>query len=95
MASNPEAICIFCFRSESDKRPWCSDKPGQNCTYGLAHEYPCAVCRNLFCKVHVPGQEDKPKQPARKADKQLCTKCGVHVRNPASATNGCVHEYPQ
>ena len=73
-------LCIYCLRHDSDKRPWCPDNPGNGCTYGLGHEYP---------------EAEKPKQQTpKKVDKQLCTKCGLHVRNPASATNGCAHEYP-
>jgi len=74
-------ICIFCLRHESDPRPWCPENPGLGCTYALAHEY-------------EPGEEAKPKQPERRLDKELCVRCGLHPKNPASATNGCAHEYP-
>jgi len=50
---------------------------GTACTYGMAHEYPAGPA---------------PKQ-APKRDTQRCTKCGLHPKNPASATNGCEHEY--
>ncbi len=72
-------LCIYCMKHEGDQTPWVKDNPGNGCTYGLGHEYPEPV---------------KPKQQAKKVDKQLCTKCGLHQRNPASATNGCAHEYP-
>jgi hypothetical protein len=75
------SLCVFCGRDESDTRPWCPDNPGKGCTYGLGHDYGL-------------GEGVKPKQAEKKVDKQLCAKCGLHVRNPASATNGCVHEYP-
>jgi hypothetical protein len=73
------SLCIHCMKNEGDLTPWCKDNPGLGCTYGLGHEYLEPI---------------KPKQQAKKADKQLCTKCGLHLRNPASATNGCAHEYP-
>jgi ribosomal protein L40E len=76
-----DQFCIHCLRHASDTRPWCPDNPGSGCTYGLGHEYPLT-------------EEAKPKQPPRKQDKQLCMKCGLHVRNPTSAQNGCTHEYP-
>jgi hypothetical protein len=73
-------ICIFCLKSPSDPTPWCRDNPGAGCTYGLGHEYPVA-------EIEKPKFEKKP-------DKKLCVKCGLHLKNPASATNGCSHEYP-
>lgn len=57
----------------------CRGNVGPTCTYGLAHEFPTAVRR--------PTQE-------RKVDKKLCSKCGLHPKNPKFDTNGCVHEYP-
>jgi hypothetical protein len=76
-----EQVCIFCFKSPSNPTPWCPTNPGNGCTYGLGHEYPL-------------NESEKPKQPPKKPDKQLCLKCGLHAKNPASATNGCSHEYP-
>lgn len=76
-------ICPFCFQGPSNPKPWCPDNPGHGCTYGLHHEFPEAD------KV----AEEKPKA-IKKADKQVCIKCNVHAKNPASATNGCQHEYP-
>jgi hypothetical protein len=73
--------CIFCLRHRSDPTPHCPNNPGQGCTYGLGHEY-------------GPSLDDKPKQVAR-VDKKLCTKCGLHQKNPASASSDCAHEYPQ
>jgi hypothetical protein len=89
-------LCIFCLRVEGDPRTWCPPNdlglPNLGCTYGGAHEFPCGVCGHLMCKVHVPGVE-KPKQQ-KKIDKQVCTKCSLHARNPASASSECKHEYP-
>jgi hypothetical protein len=48
------------------------------CSYGMHHEYPAA--------------ETKPKQ-GPKPDKALCSRCGLHPKNPVSATNGCEHDY--
>lgn len=48
------------------------------CSYGMKHEYP---------------EPEKPKQVA-KVDLNLCTKCGLHVKNPASKASACAHEYP-
>lgn len=53
---------------------------GETCTYGLGHEFPA---------------EEKKAQPPKKADKQICSKCALHAKNPASQANGCQHEYPQ
>ena len=77
-----EQLCIYCFKGESNKTPYCPENPGALCQYGLGHEYPIT-------------KDDKPKQPVKRADKNVCAKCGLHARNPASATNGCPHEYPQ
>lgn len=72
-------LCIHCLKHEGDPRPWVVANPGNGCTYGLGHEFP---------------EVEKPKPPpAKKADKQLCLKCGLHPKNPASATNGCAHGY--
>ena len=86
-------LCIFCLRQKSDARPWCPDSPGKGCMYGLDHEYPCAVCGNLLCKIHIPGAAVVAQQ--KKIDKQICIKCNLHLRNPASKTSECAHEYPQ
>lgn len=50
----------------------------EQCLYGMHHEYEV---------------EKKPAQPVKKSSKALCTKCGLHPKNPASASNGCSHEY--
>ncbi len=73
-------LCTFCGRDESNRTPWCVSNPGAGCTYGLGHEF--------------PPREAATKKQTPKVDKWLCVKCGLHVRNPASGTNGCVHEYP-
>jgi hypothetical protein len=71
------AICIFCLR-QLGSPPWCPDNPGKGCTYGCDHEFP------------LPPKETKP--PVKK-DTKLCTRCGLHPRNPLSLTNGCAHLY--
>ncbi len=76
-----DQLCIYCFKHQGDKTPWCPDNPGNGCTYGLGHEYPVT-------------EAEKPKQPPRKTDKNLCAKCGLHIKNPASASSDCAHEYP-
>ena len=75
-------ICLFCFKAEGNTTPYCLDNPGKGCTYGFDHEFPSRVQAKV-----------KP-QPAKVPDKNICTKCGLHSRNPASATNGCEHAYP-
>ena len=81
----PEAeldqLCIHCLKHKSSSTPWVPDNPGHGCTYGLSHEYPATL-----------EEKSKSKQVA-KVDKGLCTKCGLHMKNPASKMNGCVHEY--
>lgn len=49
------------------------------CSYGMKHEYP---------------EPEKPKKQAAKVDRNLCIKCGLHTKNPASLASGCAHEYP-
>jgi len=77
--SQPSDICIFCLRHKSDERPWCTGNTGRGCTYGFGHEFPEPIVQS--------SQEHKV------VDKKLCTKCGLHPRNPKSASNGCEHEY--
>jgi hypothetical protein len=77
-----ESLCIHCLKHEGNKTPWCPDNPGHGCTYGLGHEYASSKT----------SETAKPKQIAKR-DKQLCTKCGLHAKNPASASSGCAHEY--
>lgn len=74
-----DQLCIHCLKHESNKTPWCPENPGHGCTYGFAHEYPSS-------------ESAKPKQIAKK-DTKLCTKCGLHAKNPASVSSGCAHEY--
>ncbi len=74
--------CIFCLKSPSNATPFCPDNPGEGCTYGMRHDYGA-------------GEVEKAKlQPKKAPDKQLCVKCGLHAKNPASTGNGCTHEYP-
>lgn len=72
-------VCIHCLKHRSDPTPWVTDNPGAGCTYGFAHEYPTA---------------EKQKPQAKKVDRNICTKCGVHAKNPMSAASDCAHEYP-
>ncbi|HYX22393.1 MAG TPA: hypothetical protein VFA98_16235 [Thermoanaerobaculia bacterium] len=72
-------VCIHCLKHRSDPSPWVKDNPGAGCTYGFAHEFPAT---------------DKPRPQAKKIDKNLCTQCGLHAKNPASASSDCAHEYP-
>lgn len=80
--------CTFCFRHKAAIEAVKADTDGTStqaeqiasgaaCSYGFGHELQVEV---------------KPK-PTPKIDKQLCTLCGLHKRNPASATNGCSHHY--
>lgn len=72
-------VCIHCLRHRSDAMPWVKDNPGAGCTYGFAHEYPAA---------------EKLKPQPKKIDKNICIKCSLHAKNPASAASDCAHEYP-
>jgi hypothetical protein len=47
------------------------------CNYGMHHEFPTVVKK---------AQTPKP-------SKSLCTKCGLHPKNPLAMANGCGHEY--
>lgn len=71
------ALCVFCLKMPGDPTPFCAANPGRGCTYGLEHEFP----------------RQPAKQPARRPDVSRCLRCGLHPKNPASATNGCTHEY--
>ncbi len=51
----------------------------ETCLYGMHHEFDDA--------------EVKKPQPVKKTSKALCTKCGLHPKNPVSSSNGCSHEY--
>src|SRR5580704_7126047 len=87
-------LCVFCFRHKSvvdfakqehvkSEQPECDEYliyHGVLCSYGANHEFP-------------KSEELKPKHPPKKVDKFLCTKCGLHRKNPASTTSSCVHEY--
>lgn len=53
------------------------DPTGRTCTYGMGHEFPVTV---------APQQAKRP-------DASLCALCGLHPKNPASASNGCAHRY--
>ena len=75
-------LCVFCFQPSNNPADYCKDNPGEGCTYGHHHEF-----RN------GPYAKPKPKQQVKKVDKQLCLKCKLHSKNPASATSECVHEY--
>jgi hypothetical protein len=74
-------ICTFCLKSPNDPTPWCKDNPGHGCTYGLHHEFP------------EEAEKAKPVQPKKDPKKALCTKCGLHPKNPVFNTNGCEHEF--
>lgn len=75
-------ICLFCFRSPG-AAPWCPDNPGEGCTYGLRHEYATPRAAAILA------------EPAalKRVHPQLCKRCGLHPKNPKSATNGCEHLY--
>lgn len=47
------------------------------CFYGMHHELDVPI---------VKKQE-------KKTNKLLCTKCGLHPKNPAFASSECVHEF--
>lgn len=55
-----------------------AEPEARTCTYGMGHEFPQAAPQ---------------RQPERPRDASLCVRCGLHPRNPASATNGCEHSY--
>jgi len=72
-------------------------------------EVPMGVC--IFCREQRTDVDGKPcasfqgshefrgAPPApvqtKRLDLGICTKCKMHKKNPASATNGCEHTYPQ
>jgi len=75
-------LCIFCFKSPNDLSPWCVGNPGWNCQYGMHHEFIVDEVRPL-----------NNARQGKKIDKQVCTKCNMHIKNPISNSNGCTHEY--
>jgi hypothetical protein len=72
------ALCTFCLKAKGDPTPWCKGNPGLGCTYGWAHE---------FLEPEVRAA------PPPRVDKKLCTRCGLHPKNPAYAASGCAHEH--
>lgn len=76
-------ICIFCLCTDTNLIPWVPDNPGKGCQYGLMHEFPEKV-------VSVAAKPTEKKLP-----KNLCLKCGLHPKNPLSATNECEHQYQE
>jgi hypothetical protein len=81
--SKPTGVCIFCFKNESNKTPWCPDNPGNGCQYGLGHEY-----------IESTAEVKARAKQAPKIDVNRCVHCGLHNKNPLSKTNGCEHMYP-
>lgn len=78
------SVCVFCLQYKGTAKPYCKDNPGEGCTYGFYHEF--------------DGEEFRPKvvkKAVKAIDKQVCTFCGIHVKNPQSASNGCSHQYPE
>lgn len=58
----------------------------------------CLTCRgNITSPTCTYGFEHEFPKPvvrqAHKGDASLCTLCGLHPKNPKSATNGCAHCY--
>jgi hypothetical protein len=92
-AAGRPGFCVFCLRhrdeAERSREPhrkhasWLGGEVflGPSCSYGLAHEF-------------WPESVAKAK-PEKKVDKKLCNRCGLHPKNPASASNGCAHEYTE
>lgn len=86
--------CVFCFRDkavcdrikEDAYRFGLLDSPeeqianGTMCSYGFHHDF------------GLVEEKPKPKQVA-KPSKDICTKCGLHKKNPAYGSNGCAHEH--
>lgn len=72
-------------------------------------DVPVGMC--IFCREHRRDVEGKPcasylashefrsAPPAptqsKRLDLNLCTKCKLHKKNPASATSDCKHTYPE
>lgn len=79
-------FCVFCHRAEGDAVPWCTENPGNGCQYGLHHDYGDGLTPTVATVA--------PVKQAKKVDKNVCTKCGLHAKNPASAASDCAHEYP-
>jgi hypothetical protein len=75
-------LCIFCLRS-AQSEPWCTDNPGNGCTYGFHHEL----------VVGIAEEPEVKKVQTIKVDKKLCMKCKLHPANPKFKTNNCEHEF--
>jgi len=75
-------LCIFCLKYSDDLTPWCAGNPGHGCQYGYYHDY--YYGDTVVAPIH---------KQVKKVDKQVCTKCLVHIKNPISNSNGCTHEY--
>lgn len=81
------SVCIFCLRHES------RNVVGQ-CTYGMHHEYPQVRPAKGPKLTGDPTKLSTNPVIVTAGKRGLCTKCGLHPKNPASSTNGCAHEYP-
>jgi hypothetical protein len=53
------------------------------------------VCDSFKARHEFREADVKAAPQPKKPDAKLCTKCGLHPRNPVSATNGCAHTYPE
>lgn len=82
--------CLFCFRhraaiecAKANNSSSLSDEQridnGILCSFGCAHEFLVSATQ--------------PKQVHKTNNNDVCRRCGLHKRNPASNTNGCQHTY--
>ncbi len=90
--------CIFCLRH----RTRFEGEPESSCTYKAAHEledgtmYALRTSHDSAERGIWPVEDQKKvvyKQSCKPKDKKLCTKCGLHPKNPMFSTNGCAHEF--
>ncbi len=52
-------------------------------------------CASFLAKHEFHEAPVTPATQVKRVDTKICTKCMLHQKNPASATNGCEHAYPE
>lgn len=65
---------------------FCFNSPpiGLECSYDFHHEY---------AEDALEKQQAQRQKQVAKPDTRKCLKCGLHIKNPSSLTNGCEHIY--
>jgi len=73
------------------------DVPINVCVFCRRHRADVAnePCASYLAKHEFREAPAAPVAQTKRVDTKICTKCKLHQKNPASATNGCEHVYPE